>query len=98
MGLRRVSIERMSGLLRKPKLQRVGPLCLTCGRPVSEVQLKNEPGHDTHAEWLLRCHGAEEVLKMKMGSANWDKAEAGRLVNKQEWFDPHQLAGVTEER
>lgn len=96
--LRKVSVGRLSGLLSKPKVQRVGPGCLTCLKPITEVTIMNEPGHIPEVEVLLRCHGEEEVVTLEMGTANWTFQDAGKLINKQAWFDPYEIPGVIQER
>lgn len=96
--LRKVHVGRMSGLLRALDEQKVGPECLTCLKPIPEASFENEPGHRPFAEVLIRCHGADEVVRLDMGTSAWTYAEAGKILNKQKYFDPHQIAGVTEER
>lgn len=100
MGLRKVLVSRYGGLMAPTQVQRVGPECLTCLKPIPKMELvESLPGDGKPwAKVLMRCHGAEELVKFDMGSREWTAEELGKLVNKQRWFDPKQLAGVTEER
>lgn len=44
------------------RTQRSWPLCLTCGREVSAVELKNV--NSTSVEIWARCHGKEDYYKV----------------------------------
>jgi len=98
--LSRVNVSRFGGLLRPVEYQRVGPECLTCLKPIPKMELvEHGPGDGKpFARVLMRCHGAEQLVTLDMGSAEWTAEELGKLINKQRWFDPHQTASVTEER
>ncbi len=103
--LHRVQVGNLSGLLKTPDVRRVGPVCMTCTKirgneyPVDDIQLKNEPGHSAFAEWLIRCHGKEELVTVNMGSADWNYVDAGQRMTKQHWFNPAEILGdVIEQR
>ena len=106
MTLRRVIVSRMSGLRKRVETGALGPVCKLCsdkeGKPIQipSMQLvESLPGDGKdYARVLMKCHGQEELVEFKMGSVEWDFEELRKLVNKQNWFDPAQLAGVTEER
>ncbi|MDE2106706.1 MAG: hypothetical protein KGL39_56345 [Patescibacteria group bacterium] len=97
MGYHKVDVSRTSALLANEQ-QKVGPECLLCLKPIEKAEFVNEPGHEPVARFRLRCHGQDETVGIEMGTAQWTFAEAGKLLNRARYFDPHQLASVTESR
>ncbi len=72
-----------------------GPVCMTCGRLVTEEQLvEGYPGVSTFAKILVRHHGAEELRTFEMGSSNWDEKDLSQMMRGTNWFDPTREAGL----
>lgn len=65
----------------------------------SERLVENLPGDGKpFAKVLVKCHGQEELVTLAMGTEHWNYVDLKRVMGRHRWFDPKQLAGLTEER
>ena len=103
--IHRVNVSNIGGLMAKPVHDHIKlPTCVLCSHKehriveVGSVNFKNEPGHGDKAELLMRCHGAEELVTIDMGTRIWTYQEANKRLMRGRYFDPAVLAGVAEER
>lgn len=92
---------RMHDALRKDRV----PMCLTCLGPtdsetIVEGYRVEEDGRTrasgTFAKVLVKCHGAEELVTLDFGTAEWDIYDIGTRLARRRFFDPlasHEDAG-----
>ena len=99
MSVRRVKQKFLPTLMRRydrAQLQNGGPICRTCLRVVDGEELVAGYARDEHgntsqydyAEVLVKCHGAEELVRFEMGSTDWTDEDLKKAMHRTRFFDP----------
>lgn len=106
--LYRVNVGGLSGMRASYKSDWAGPVCILCTHKNpdgdektvdSDAIVENRPGDGKN--WcavLIKCHGQEQLVRFDMLTEHWDDKALRDRLERHRWFDPKQLAGLTEER
>jgi len=75
--------------LRKPVVQSLAPLCITCGRHLDKEEIvEGYPEQTTFVRVRGQHHGADELVTFDMGSTEWSFEDVAKHVRSHCWFDP----------
>lgn len=90
--LKRTSLALGTLIRMRPRVQnQVGITCAICQRAVDfESLVEGEPGKTTYAKILYRCHGAEDMQILDMGSTEWDPEMLASMIRRLVVFRPDQ--------
>lgn len=93
MSLKRTSLNLYQLVRMRPDVRNVamGIQCAICQRPVDyEEIVEARPGQTTAVKVLVRCHGAEDLQVLDMGSVHWTPEDFRTMKNRLVVFRPDQ--------
>ena len=94
--MRKLTYKYLPTLLQKATKDVTGPMCLTCLKPVDSEELvegyemdsQGREGQYPYCKVLVKCHGAEELVRFEFDTTAWDDRDLKQVMSRTRFFNP----------